>query len=53
MNKKTLKLVWRMVLNTVVGKSASVWDLYEEYAREQRLHVTIQEILEAKAKKIA
>lgn len=53
-NRKVIKLVWRMVLNSMAGESDTVWDLYEKYIREERLHVTIREILEAKGnKKIA
>lgn len=50
---KNTKLLWRMVLNAVAGKSDAVERLYEEYERAVRLHVTVREILEAKGRKIA
>jgi hypothetical protein len=47
------KLIWRMVLNAVAGKSSRVEELYEEYERAIRLHVSVREILEWKGRKIA
>lgn len=48
MNDTCIKLVFRMLLNTMIGKHEFTWDLYEEYLRERYLYVTIQEHLEAK-----
>lgn len=48
MNDACMKLVIRMILNTMIGKRERTWELYKEYLRERYLHVTVQEILEAK-----
>lgn len=48
MNETCVKLVTRMILNTMVGKHETVWDLYEQYLKERYLHVTVWEIIEAK-----
>jgi len=52
-NDTCIKLVFRMLLNMMIGKRERTWDLYEEYLRERYLHVTVQEILEAKEERIA
>jgi len=38
-----------MILATMAGRRKRTWDLYEQYAKEKWLHVSIKEILEAKA----
>ena len=53
MTDTCIKLVFRMLLNMMIGKRELTWDLYEEYLRERYLHVTVQEILEAKGERIA
>lgn len=44
-NKET-KLICGMVVNTMIGNTETVWDLYEQYLRETRLYVTIAEYVE-------
>jgi len=39
-----------MIIAAIAGKSDRIAELYEAYAREQRLHVTVAEILQAKRK---
>lgn len=46
MNDACMKLVIRMILNTMNGNSEAVWELYEKYKRETRLHVTVKEYIE-------
>jgi hypothetical protein len=52
-NDTCIKLVFRMLLNMMIGKRERTWDLYKEYLRERYLYVTVQEILEAKGERIA
>jgi hypothetical protein len=51
-NDDIIKLIWRMVLNAMVGRRERTCDLYEKYLRKTRLYVPVQEILEAKGKKV-
>ena len=53
MTDTCIKLVFRMLLNMMIGKRERTWDLYEEYLREKYLYVTVQEILEVKGERIA
>ena len=53
MTDTCIKLVFRMLLNMMIGKRELTWDLYEEYLRKRYLHVTVQEILEAKGERRA
>ncbi len=46
MNDACLQLVARMILLTMTGKHKQTWDLYEQYKRETRLHVTVKEYIE-------
>ena len=48
MNEKCERLVARMLVNVMAGNSEKVWTLYDMYYKEQRLHVTVQEILAVK-----
>lgn len=53
MNDTSLKLMAQMILSTMAGNREKTWELYEQYQREKRLHVTIKEILEWKKEKTA
>jgi len=53
LNEKALKLVWLMVISTMAKTKGRTWALYEDYIRETRLHVTVEEILRAKREGIA
>ncbi|WP_422447832.1 hypothetical protein [Thermoanaerobacterium sp. DL9XJH110] len=48
MNETCIKLVACMIVNTMAGRQKQTWDLYKQYVKERYLHVTIQEILDAK-----
>jgi hypothetical protein len=48
MCSESIKITWRMVLNAMVGNSDELHNLYEKYLHQQRLYVSIGEILEAK-----
>ena len=50
MTDTCLKLIARMILNTMVGDREKTRVLYEQYKREKHLHVTIKEILDWKEK---
>jgi head-tail adaptor len=53
-NETCRQLVARMVVSTMVDRREQLWELYEQYTKERRLHATVREILEAKGyKKIA
>jgi len=41
-------LIYRMIIAAIAGKSGRIAELYEAYARERRLHVTVAEILQSK-----
>ncbi|WP_213997023.1 hypothetical protein [Tepidanaerobacter syntrophicus] len=41
MNDTCIKLVARMILNTMAGRQKQTWQLYEKYLRERHLYVTI------------
>jgi|BioPla2DNA2_1021312.scaffolds.fasta_scaffold33260_8 hypothetical protein len=41
-------LIYRMIINAIAGRSELNEQLYEAYVKEQRLHVTIAEMLQAK-----
>jgi hypothetical protein len=47
-NDTCKKLVARMVVLTMVGDRETAQEVYEEYLRENRLHITVREILEWK-----
>lgn len=47
----TTALIYRMVIAVMAGEPTA--ELYEQYVKERRLHVSIAEILEAKGEKIA
>lgn len=53
MNETCICLVARMVINTMAGRRTQVRELYEQYTKESRLHVTVEEILRAKREGIA
>ena len=42
----TTALIYRMVIAVMAGESVA--ELYEEYVKERRLHVTVAEILQSK-----
>ncbi len=42
----TTALIYRMVIGVMAGESVA--ELYEEYVKERRLHVTVAEILQSK-----
>ncbi len=42
----TTALIYRMVIAVMAGEPTA--ELYEQYVKERRLHVTIAEMLEAK-----
>ena len=44
----TTALIYRTVIATIAGKPDRIAGLYEAYTREQRLHVTVAEILQSK-----
>ena len=46
MNEKALKLVWQMVISTMVKKMERTLELYEQYMLETRLHVPVKEYIE-------
>ena len=48
MCRDSIRLALRMVLNAMVGNSDELHNLYEKYLHQQRLYVSIGEILEAK-----
>jgi len=52
-NETCVKLVARMILNTMAGRENQVRVLYEEYLRERYLFVTIGELLEARKERTA
>jgi len=45
-NDEAVKLVWRMVLATMVGRKERVWGLYEKYLRKTKLYITVKEYIE-------
>lgn len=47
----TTTLIYRMILRVMAGEPPG--ELYDEYVKARRLHVSIGEILEAKGEKIA
>ncbi|NLZ54645.1 MAG: hypothetical protein GX892_16200 [Thermoanaerobacteraceae bacterium] len=47
------KLVARMVVAGMAKQYKAVWELYEKYLRERHLYISINEILEAKRRKMA
>lgn len=50
----TTALIYRMVIAAIAGnQAAAIEELYEEYVRARRLHVTIREHLEHKRGEIA
>lgn len=51
MTDACVNLVYRMILNTMKGNNNKVWELYDEYQKEKRLHATVEEILDWKQKK--
>jgi hypothetical protein len=42
-----------MIIAAIAGKPDRIAELYEAYAREQRLHVTVAEIVEWKERESA
>ena len=46
-------LIYRMIIAAIAGKSDRIAELYEAYARERRLHVTVAEIVEWKERESA
>jgi hypothetical protein len=42
----TTALIYRMVIAVMAGEPTA--ELYEQYVKEQRLHVTVAEILQSK-----
>lgn len=42
------KLLYRMIIAAIAGKSERLAELYDRYTRESRLHVSIKEILDYK-----
>lgn len=48
MTDTCIKLVARMILNTMTGKQKQTWEIYEKYLRERYLYVPVREILEVK-----
>ena len=46
-------LVARMVEAGMAKQYKAVWELYEEYLRERHLYISINEMLEAKRRKMA
>lgn len=53
MNDDIIKLIWRMVLNVMVGRRERIWDLYEKYLRKTRLYVPVREYVEWRQRKNA
>ncbi|NMB50555.1 MAG: hypothetical protein GX997_08945 [Bacteroidales bacterium] len=41
-------LIYRMIINAIAGESELNEQLYETYVKEQRLHASIAEMLQAK-----
>lgn len=41
-------LIYRMIIAAIAGKPDRIAELYKAYAREQRLHVMVAEILQSK-----
>ena len=41
-------LIYRMVIACMAGESVAVAELYEQYVKARRLHVTVAEMLEWK-----
>ena len=41
-------LIYRMVIAAMAGESVAVAELYEEYVKERRLHVTVAEMVQWK-----
>lgn len=50
MNEESMRLVARMVLNTMVGQKERVRQLHEAYLREKHLYITIREYTEWRKK---
>lgn len=48
MNDTCKQLVARMVISTMAGNKKITWGLYEKLQKENRLHVSVKEILEYK-----
>lgn len=46
MNEKAIKLVMQMVILTIAREKDRIWELYEQYMLETRLHVPIGEYIE-------
>ena len=46
MTDACVNLIYGMILNAMSGNSEAVWELYEQYKRETRLHVTVKEYIE-------
>jgi len=51
MTDTCIKLIYRMIIAAIARKPTK--HLYEQYLRKRYLHVTVQEILEAKGERIA
>ena len=53
MNATCRKLLVQMVISVMAGDKKTAWHLYDLYLKEERLHVTVEEILRAKREGIA
>ena len=48
MNATCRKLLVQMVISVMAGENELLWELYEGFIKENRLHVPVEEILRAK-----
>lgn len=53
LNEKALKLVWQMVISTMVKKMERTLELYEQYMLETRLHVPVKEYIKWREERTA
>ncbi len=53
MNEKAMKLIWQMVLSTMVKKMERTLELYEQYMLETRLHVPVKEYIKWREERTA